>query len=93
MTVETWEDLWKLDGHSMKEAGIPVKDRRYASPNDSLLRTTTYVYIFSGIFFGVWRNSVWVWTHRNLRIHRSRRRRFVGECAMLLDSFTFLTAL
>ncbi|KIP10206.1 hypothetical protein PHLGIDRAFT_66140, partial [Phlebiopsis gigantea 11061_1 CR5-6] len=29
VTAETWEDMWKLDGRSMKEAGVAVKDRRY----------------------------------------------------------------
>lgn len=28
VTAETWEELWKLDGHAMKKAEVPVKDRR-----------------------------------------------------------------
>ncbi|KZT12072.1 uncharacterized protein LAESUDRAFT_670378 [Laetiporus sulphureus 93-53] len=29
VTAEKWEDLWKVDGHQMKKAGIAVRDRRY----------------------------------------------------------------
>ncbi|GJE88300.1 IGR protein motif-domain-containing protein [Phanerochaete sordida] len=29
ITAETWEELWKLDGHRLKAAGVEVKDRRY----------------------------------------------------------------
>ncbi|KAI0345874.1 hypothetical protein BDW22DRAFT_1353481 [Trametopsis cervina] len=29
LKVETWDELWKMDGDAMKEAGLAVKDRRY----------------------------------------------------------------
>ncbi|KAL5519925.1 hypothetical protein ACEPAG_1585 [Sanghuangporus baumii] len=25
----SWEELWSLDGHALKDAGVTVKDRRY----------------------------------------------------------------
>lgn len=28
--TESWEALWKLDGHALREAGLSVRDRRYA---------------------------------------------------------------
>ncbi|PCH40109.1 hypothetical protein WOLCODRAFT_162101 [Wolfiporia cocos MD-104 SS10] len=29
VTVESWEQLWKLDGPRLKKAGLAVKDRKY----------------------------------------------------------------
>ncbi|KAJ3477383.1 hypothetical protein NLI96_g10496 [Meripilus lineatus] len=29
VTAESWNDLWKLDGHALKQAGVGVRDRRY----------------------------------------------------------------
>jgi len=26
--VDSWETLWKTDGHGMKKAGVPVRDRK-----------------------------------------------------------------
>lgn len=28
VTAESWNDLWKLDGHALKQAGVGVRDRR-----------------------------------------------------------------
>ena len=27
--VTDWNEFWKLDGHALKDAGLPVRDRRY----------------------------------------------------------------
>ncbi|KAL5524451.1 hypothetical protein ACEPAF_9591 [Sanghuangporus sanghuang] len=27
--VASWDELWSLDGHALKEAGLTVRDRRY----------------------------------------------------------------
>ncbi|KAF5315324.1 hypothetical protein D9619_006994 [Psilocybe cf. subviscida] len=29
LSPPSWEELWKMDGHAMKEAGLGVRDRRY----------------------------------------------------------------
>ncbi|KAI0087706.1 hypothetical protein BDY19DRAFT_952771 [Irpex rosettiformis] len=29
LNVETWDEMWKMDGEAMKKAGLAVKDRRY----------------------------------------------------------------
>lgn len=29
VTVEKWEDFWKLSGHELKKSGVAVRDRRY----------------------------------------------------------------
>jgi hypothetical protein len=29
LSVESWTKFWKMDGRSMREAGIGTKDRRY----------------------------------------------------------------
>lgn len=29
LSVESWTNFWKMDGRSMREAGIGTKDRRY----------------------------------------------------------------
>jgi len=29
VTAETWEDLWKINGHGLKKAGLAVRDRKY----------------------------------------------------------------
>lgn len=30
VTVEKWEDFWKLSGHELKKSGVAVRDRRCA---------------------------------------------------------------
>ena len=30
VSVESWDELWKKDGPSLKKDGVPVRDRRYA---------------------------------------------------------------
>ncbi|KAF8073684.1 hypothetical protein FPV67DRAFT_1478911 [Lyophyllum atratum] len=29
VTVENWQDLWKLSGHDLRKSGLAVRDRRY----------------------------------------------------------------
>ncbi|OCH85588.1 hypothetical protein OBBRIDRAFT_784665 [Obba rivulosa] len=29
VSVESWEQLWQLDSHALKKAGVAVRDRRY----------------------------------------------------------------
>ncbi|KAG5648436.1 hypothetical protein DXG03_005010 [Asterophora parasitica] len=29
VTVEKWDELWKLSGHDLKKSGLAVRDRRY----------------------------------------------------------------
>ncbi|KAG5639207.1 hypothetical protein H0H81_005686 [Sphagnurus paluster] len=29
VTVEKWDDLWKLSGHKLRKSGLAVRDRRY----------------------------------------------------------------
>lgn len=35
MAVEKWEELWMLDGHRLKKAGLDVRDRRCVNDLDS----------------------------------------------------------
>ena len=29
LKVGSWDALWKTDGHALRAAGVPVRDRRY----------------------------------------------------------------
>ena len=30
VTIEKWEDFWRISGHQLKKSGLAVRDRRYA---------------------------------------------------------------
>lgn len=80
LEVASWEELWKLDGHAMKKAAIPVRDRRYV-PNHCLW-VSTLIWHCIGTSFGVLRNTDKGLHLKSLLIRPNLRRRTAGASSM-----------
>lgn len=81
LNVESWDDLWRMNGGAMRKAGLSVRDRRYVGCHEHELchRTLTMFHARTGISSGQWKSSGLAKIQRSSRIRLHQRRRYGGE--------------
>lgn len=90
LTVESWEELWQFDRIKLKQAGLPVRDRRYVHCIWQLLSGSSMCHNSKGICYGLWRNSGKERNPRCSHILQRPRKLFggmfpLGSCLILFN--------